>query len=373
MECGIRVLVVGGGVGGLPASIALQQKGIEVEVYEAAPSFREAGAGIWMAPNATKLLDRLGLAEAINDLGRPYRKGVAIVQLDGTVLSATSTDKDLADHGFHTIAIQRTLLHQLLLNQVKRATTGKRFVGYELGKQGVTVRFEDGTDATGDVLVGADGLRSAVRGQLLGDLPLRYSGQTCWRFLSTANKTSMPGPYDMTEMWGNAGGLRVGSGLVSDDLAYTFITAKAPMGGLMDPGTVKSELHQLCRHFPAATLDLIDRTPDDAFLRNDLLDIAPLQKWHGDRVVLLGDAAHATLPNLGQGACQAVESAYSLAAQLGRVQSATDSNVTAAFEDYENERRRKAHRVTKMSWQIGQLSNIERAERPAGYATSVSG
>ena len=354
----MRVLIVGAGIGGLTTAIALQQRGIEAHVFESAPAFGEVGAGIWIAPNALQIFERLGLAEAINDVGRPYERGAAIVQLDGTVLTATSASRDV-DHGLHTVAIHRARLHEILLRSVNQATPGKRFTSFEPSDQGVTVKFEDGTSASGDLLIGADGLHSSVRKQLIGEGPLRYSGQTCWRFLTPTSKYSFHGPYDMTEMWGGIGGLRVGSGAVSDDLVYTFVTAKAPQGVSLDPETVKSELRQLCRGYPQATLDLIDQASERTVLRNDLCDITPLPLWYGKRVVLVGDAAHATLPNLGQGACQAIESGYSLATHLERVHPGTDSNMTRAFEAYQKERMAKAHQVTKMSWRLGQLSNIE--------------
>lgn len=355
----MQVLIIGAGIGGLTTAIALQQRGVDVQVFESASTFGEVGAGLWIAPNALQILDRLGLAEAINDLGRPYEKGAAIVRLNGTVLTATSAGRDVATYDFNTVAIHRARLHEILLRSVNQATSGKRFISFEPSDQGVIVNFEDGTSARGDLLIGADGLHSHVRNQLLGKVSLRYSGQTCWRFLTPTIKSSLHDPYDMTEMWGDVGGLRVGSGAVSDHLAYTFITAKAPQGVSLDPDTVKTELRQLCRGYPHSTLDLIDQASEGAVLRNDLCDIAPLPIWYGNRVVLVGDAAHATLPNLGQGACQAIESAYSLAMHLSRVRTATDSNLRAAFDKYQNERMPKAHRVTKMSWQLGQLSNLD--------------
>ncbi len=354
----MRVLIAGGGIGGLTSAIALQKRGIEVQVFEAASSFDEVGAGIWMAPNALQVFDRLGLLEAIGKAGMPYRKGVAITRLDGTVLSESKPVPGSQGATAHTIAIHRARLHEILLAEVGQTTANKRVQKYQFVNDGVIATFTDGTTATGDILIGADGLRSQVRQQMFGETPLRYSGQTCWRFLSPATNESMQRDYDMTEIWGDAGGLRVGIGLVSDDQIYTYVTAKASAGGVLDPRTVKGDLLQLCGSFPPSVLELIEQVPGDSILRNDLYDFEPLRVWHDDRVVLVGDAAHATLPNLGQGACQAVESGYSLAAQLDNTQSPL-GDISRAFKEYEAQRMAKAHRVTKMSRQIGLLSNID--------------
>ncbi len=347
----MKAIVVGGGIGGLTTAIALQAKGIEVEVYEAATEFGEVGAGIWVAPNAMKIYERLGLSNDIKEAGYAYKRGVGISTYSGEVLGEMQAGLIKEKHGHYTTAIHRARLHEILIQQTHSATPGKRLARYEETEDEVKAHFEDGTTATGDILIGADGIKSVIRSQMLGDVSYRYTGQTCWRLL-----TKFPldfGSFDMMEIWGNVGGLRVGSGRINVDMVYTFITAKRPKGETDNPETLKDDLKTLCQAYPNQIHDLIEATPTDKILRNDLYDFKPIHQWHKGRVVLVGDAAHATTPNMGQGACQAIESGYVLAHMLSEAQ-----NIEEAFSRYQAMRIKKAHKVTNMSWQMGKMVDI---------------
>lgn len=347
----MKAIVVGGGIGGLTTALTLQAKGIEVEVYEAANEFREAGAGIWIAPNAMKVYDQLGLADELKAAGYPYKGGASIGTYDGTILGKMNADVIKERHGHYTTAIHRGKYQQILLRHTHHAQPGKRFVRYEEKDGQVTAFFEDGTSATGDILVGADGIKSAVRTQMLGEVSYRYTGQTCWRLL-----TDFPLQFeasDMMEIWGNVGGLRVGAGKISEDTVYTFITAHRPQGEKDNQETIKDELLELCKAYPEQVIKLLQATDSANIIRNDLYDYKPIHQWSKGRVVLVGDAAHATTPNMGQGACQAVESAYVLAHMLSEKETYEE-----AFASYQAMRIKKAHKVTKMSWQLGKMVSI---------------
>lgn len=346
----MKLLIVGGGIGGLTTAIALKKFGFDCEVFESASEFGQVGSGLWVAPNAMKIFSRLDLAEEIQAAGSQCKAG-AIMTYDGKVLGDMEGDKIFAKHGCHITAIHRAYLHEILCKHAGVVRTGKHFVRYEEVGEKVVVHFADGSSAEGDIVVGADGIKSLVRQQMLGDVEYRYSGQTCWRLMTEYSEEM---DYGMVEMWGDRGGLRVGSGKVLEDLVYTFITAKAERGGVDNKETLKSDLLELCRVFPEITTELIQRTPVDKILRNDLYDFKPLSQWYNDRVVLVGDSAHATTPNLGQGACQAIESAYVLAQSLKEC-----GTVEEAFARYQSMRKKKAHHVTNASWQMGQMVNIE--------------
>ncbi len=156
----------------------------------------------------------------------------------------------------------------------------------------------------------------------------------------------------MYEMWGSAKGLRAAWSHVNEKQVYCYITSYTPKGGKDNKETLKDELKKLCSEFPAPLHDLIDSVDAEKIIRSDLFDFCPLKKWHSGRVVLVGDAAHATTPNLGQGACQAIESAYVLAERL-----ATDESYEHAFREYQRIRMPKAHWITNTSWRLGQVTN----------------
>jgi 2-polyprenyl-6-methoxyphenol hydroxylase-like FAD-dependent oxidoreductase len=226
----------------------------------------------------------------------------------------------------------------------------QRVRGFEQTDARVRLQFESGSDEEGDVLVGADGLRSVIRTALFGPVKLRYSGQTSYRAIVDHVVETEQYADRLCEFWGNSGGLRFGFGRIDDRRTYYFTTHRAPEGGRDEtPEAASNRLRQEFRDFPAEIRDLVEHTEPARLIRTDIQDFVPLRHWHRGRVVLVGDAAHATTPNLGQGACQAIESGYVLAQKLAQ------RDVEQAFIDYESVRMPRARHVTVMSWRFGQL------------------
>lgn len=355
----LKGIVIGGGIGGLAVAIGLQKQGFEVTIHEAAPTVKPVGAGLWVAPNGLEALRRIepALCEEVSAAGWHFDR-LRIAHRDGQVFSSIDARQLGEKFGLQPCAILRAALHECLGRHLAPGTlfTGDRFVSYAETEAGVSVEFESGKSLSADFLIGADGIRSRVREQLFGPQPLRYSGQTCWRGISPF---ALPEAYRRvaTELWCDVPGLRAGFSQVSPDQTYFYLTDAVEAGGKDELDTLQAALLARFDGFPTVVRDLISMTDPAQLLHNDLYDLEPLSHYSRGRIALLGDSAHATTPNLGQGANQALESALAVTRALGAVRSA--SEIPAAFAAYERKRHAKATYVVNTSQRIGELSNIK--------------
>jgi 2-polyprenyl-6-methoxyphenol hydroxylase-like FAD-dependent oxidoreductase len=228
----------------------------------------------------------------------------------------------------------------------------KKLSNLNQSNQKVTLTFEDDHSIEADYVIGADGINSVVRKSIFGEMPLRYSGQTCWRGIT---KFTLPADKQMNsyEMWGKQKGLRFGFVATAPNEIYYFTTFFAKANGRDDPNKVKESLLKNYACFGQLATEIIEATPNENIIRSDIFDLQPIKKWWSNKVVLLGDAAHATTPNLGQGGCQAVEDGYVIAKCLKE-----NSSIEKAFEHYQNIRYKKALHVVNMSWSFGRMTNI---------------
>ena len=222
-----RILVAGGGIGGLTAAIALRRAGFEVVVFERAAALDAVGAGLLLAANAVKALDKLGLSDALREIGVPAAVG-SILSRRGEVLLELNVSDLRTRVGADTSAVHRADLQEMLLREVDEAGatvwTGKELVGFEQTCDGVHAFFADETEERGAVLVGADGLRSRVRGRLFGDERPRYAGYTSWRGVAPESElVPVGGGF---ESWGR--GRRFGCAHVGGGRVYWFATRNAP-------------------------------------------------------------------------------------------------------------------------------------------------
>ncbi len=341
----MNVVVVGAGIGGLAAAIALAQAGHAVKVFERTPDLREVGAGLALWPNATRALRCLGVGDAVDALAIPQLGG-GIHTWDGELLVNQSGEALRERYGMPTIVAHRAELQRVLAVALPRDCLrfDTEFQRFEQDERGVTAYLGNGAVERAEVLIGADGIHSALRRQLFPASQPRYSGYTAWRGVA-------PFAHAPTDMfWGESWGVGVRFGLapLSHDRAYWFCTQNAAEADGIPPERRKAHLLELFRgwHHPIGTL--IERTPDDAILQNDIYDIAPLRAWTRGRVALLGDAAHAMTPNLGQGACQALEDAVELGKALHGV-----NDAAAALFAYETQRMTRANAILIQSRRIG--------------------
>jgi 2-polyprenyl-6-methoxyphenol hydroxylase-like FAD-dependent oxidoreductase len=351
----MKINIIGGGIGGLTTAIALQQKGFSVKIYEAAPAIREVGAALWVAANAINIFEKLGIADAIKKAGNQLETSMLGDHL-GKPMTKVDFKKIISSYGNGTTTIHRAKLQAILMSRVEKGSIeiGKRLKKIENTEGPIKVYFEDGTTSESDILIGSDGIHSVVRERLFGNIPLRYSNQTCWRGIA---KMRLNDIKNAAELWGTKGGLRSSYVQINDEEVYWYITKKEKEGSKIQPSEVKNYLLDLVSEFQSEIKKVIQSTDNQAIIQGDLSDLTPLKSWHKGNIVLVGDAAHASTPNLGQGACQAIEDAYVLADCLAGTPLKAGS-VSEVFLRYEKLRMGKANFVVKTSMQIASLNNI---------------
>jgi 2-polyprenyl-6-methoxyphenol hydroxylase-like FAD-dependent oxidoreductase len=344
----MKVIIIGAGIAGLTTAIALRKAGIDAEIYEKVSELLEVGAGISLWANATRALDYLGLGSAIRDRSASYSR-TAIRSSDGHVIVESPLEKIIALFGSAMIVLHRADLLAILSAPVKDAIRfDHECIGFRQENGTVVARFANAAEARGDVLVGADGIRSMVRAGLHPHESIRYSGYTAWRCVT---KFDASGTIS-GETWGP--GRRFGLIPMSGGLVYWFATRNAPPGQTDAPGQTKQNLLELFAGWHHPIPALISASQESAILRNDIVDRDPLPAWGAGRVTLLGDAAHPMTPNLGQGGCQGIEDALVLARSLQNVRP-----VEAALRDYEARRIARTTPLVLRSRQFGVVGQLE--------------
>ena len=354
----LRAVVVGGGIGGTAAAVALSRARIDVQVYEQAAQLKEVGAGVSLAPNGLRMLERLGVGEGILRLGSRH-VATQLRLFDGR--PADHDPKQFARAG-QNVGIHRADLLSLLVEQLPPGTvrTGHRCTGIRQDADQAVVTFANGATATADVVVGADGIHSVLQGFVVEPAETVFSGVVAYRGL-------VPGvgayPADTLRMWVGEGKhflvfpVRAGQLLNYVGFVSSATSIRESWSATGDPGA-------LAAHFMGwdpligEIIAAIDG-PGGSGFEWGLYDRAPLARWSAGRLTLLGDAAHAMLPHLGQGVNQALEDAVALATLLS---AAPGSNaVPRVLAQYEELRRERTVRV-----QLGSRRN------GAGYNASGS-
>lgn len=347
---GMKGIIIGGGIAGLTTAIALRQAGVEVEVHEAAPELKPVGAGISLSINAMRVYRRLGLHEAIAAMGAPAHH-LRACDHKQRVINETDGRKYAEQYGVGFVLIHRARLQDTLMAALPEGIvhTGRRLAHFEDNGTSVEAHFEDGHVATGDFLIGADGIHSATRRQLFPGAKLRYSGQTCWRGITQFSLTSDASNIQF-EAWG--GEYRFGCTPIGFGEVYWFAVQAAPAGGKDGSKQLNEELAGKFAHFASPVPELLHATDPSHIIRNDLYDLEPMPRWHHGRALLIGDAAHATTPNMGQGGCQAAEDAHYL-----RKLFVKGLPLPELFMEFERIRRPKVDWVVNNSWRFGKMAH----------------
>lgn len=350
----MRAIVIGSGIGGLSCALGLRKVGIDVTVYERASELREVGAGIMLWANALRALRELGVWEAVReDLAVATRIQLASkngYRVQMTVDDLTDMEKQV---GFSPVVgfIHRAALVERLggLLPPGVARYGFECVGLEPRGDRVAVRFANGHEAEADLLVGADGLRSTVRSSLLGKEEPRYAGYACWRGICPRPAGVAPGELRLLTGWGS----QVGINPMTGNRVYWFATRNLPRGQRWEDE--HAELTRAFRDWAAPLPELIASTPPETVIWADILDRPPARGWAQGRCVLIGDAAHPTTPNFGQGGGMAIEDGLVLARTLV----ANRADPVAALAAFEAERFPRTSEVTNEAWKFGKLLQWE--------------
>ena len=349
-----KAIIIGAGVGGLSAAIGLQRAGLEVVVLErhADPRIIESGGAFILWNNAMKALARLELADDV------ARAGVSLDVAEwrtpsGRMLAAWPIGDVGRDVGAPAVGVRRTDLQSTLVQAAgpEVLRLGVRCTGFSADSDGVTVLLADGGSERGDVLIGADGIRSTVRARLRGDNePIRHARY--WQYFGIADlETELTSERIFREIDGPGRrffAFPVGAGQTYWAAAMTGRRSDNPVR----VGAVgsKQDVLRRFRGWADPVRALLEATPEAAIYRREIADRDPIRIWGRDRVTLLGDAAHPITPNLGQGACQAIEDAVVLADQLG-----SGIDAVAALRIYELSRLERTSSFVRRARMIGSM------------------
>jgi 2-polyprenyl-6-methoxyphenol hydroxylase-like FAD-dependent oxidoreductase len=350
----VEVLIQGAGIGGLTLAIAMIQRGFTVRIVERAHGLSEIGAGIWMAANPMQIFDRLGFAQQIIAAGWTVHR-LTLQDYNGDILQASDLSAVSKLFGFETVALHRSLLQKALFEQLPSDVVvyGAEVKSMSQSTDSTTVLLNDGSSINAKIVVGADGIRSDVRRMASLGGETRYSGSSSYRAIAKGTKLLPPEQdHDAYEIW--AKGCRLGFSKINADDFYWYLTFDSPPDKILSPIERRAHAQSLFGKFFTEWTPLLESTESDAVLQTDISDLKRLKAWSSDRIGLIGDAAHATTPNLGQGGAMAVEDAYSLTNAFEKV-----GLSGKAFELFEKQRREKVDWTVATSWGIGRVCHLE--------------
>ena len=344
----MKVLIAGAGIGGLTAALCCLQHGLDVQIFERASEFGEVGAGIQLPPNAMKVFERLGVTEALKEAAFSPNALETRLGVDGRKIFSLPIDATCwgADYlNIHRADYIEVLKTAVLKKYPKALKLGHNIRSFVDGTDSITVEFEDKTTIDGDVLIGADGIHSAVRDQMFGPDEPRFTGNVAWRALVPSSALSMP--LSTTSCaWFGRGKHAVTYPLRGGELV-NFVGVVERERPLAEGWKARGELSQVQADFAnwaPYISDVLNSMTAANLFQWGLYDRAPLGSWRKGRAVLLGDSAHPMLPFMAQGAAMAVEDAWVLAEEL-----AQSDSVSKSFKGYELRRKPRATMVQSAS------------------------
>lgn len=335
------IAIVGGGIGGLTAALALRQAGYESEVFEQAPALLDVGAAIAIWPNAMRVLDRLQLAAKILEQAGVMEE-IRWLDQRGWLINRVS----IAGYKYPAVAVHRADLQHTLLTALPETSIhlGCELVNYAERGDKIVTTFANGDSIDSDLLIGADGIHSCVRSQFINDNDPIDRGYTVWRGIAPFVPSNIP---SATAIEFHGRGKRFGIGPVGPGRTGWW-------------GTVNNaETYDLAHLFAgwyAPVLQLIEATPPSSILKTAACDRPATRTWGSGRLTLLGDAIHPTTPNLGQGGCLAMEDAFVLAGCFEKY-----GPTEEALRNYEHSRYRRTSAISTYSrlyGAVGQWENI---------------
>ncbi len=330
------IAIIGAGIGGLVLALALLRKGLAVKVFEQAAELGEVGAGLSLPPNCVKVLKALGLEDKILAAANAPEKGTVHHAASGAILSETPFRKLIEYCGEPYLQMHRADMQKILVDAIYKIDANvihlnHEFISFTEQNEQVTLRFREQSSVTTTCLIGCDGVRSAVRDQLFGKQKAKFTGFVAWRAL--VEMSNLPARFRKNESIVKVLNQRQVVTYPMTQGEILNVAAFAEQNWTVESWTTPadiSEMREVYRNFDADTHTVIDAINTRECFKWALYDRKPLASWFNGRIALMGDAAHAMLPFLGQGAAMAVEDAWYLAALL-----AEESDIQTAFGKFQ--------------------------------------
>ena len=341
-----KIILIGAGIGGLTAAIALQSRGFKVEIYEQAPQLAEVGAGLTLSPNATHGLESIGLGPRLAQLAtRPERQAVLHYRTGEVLVDLPRGDLPKKQYGADYYQIHRADLHTLLADAVRShdpnaIKLSHTFAGLTQNNNAVDVTFTNGVAVSADVVIGCDGIKSAVREVLWGKAAPRFTGNIAWRGLVPIER--LPKGFKLDPPSAAAVGVKhsMARYLIRDGTVLNYVAFAEKAGWEVESWAVRSEVSELLSEFHdwhESFQTFLAATPPELCFKWAIHDRDPLPQWTKNRVTLLGDAAHPMLPFLGMGAASGIEDSVVLARAFEAA-----GSIEEGLKRYEGARRERA-------------------------------
>jgi 2-polyprenyl-6-methoxyphenol hydroxylase-like FAD-dependent oxidoreductase len=349
----VQLAIIGGGIGGLTAALALRQCGFEPEVFEQAPALLDVGSAIALWPNAMRVLDRLQLADKILERAGVLEE-VRWLDQHGRLINGVRIS---GGRRFPSVALHRADLQHILLQALPETSIhlGHSLVSYELRDCHVITKFTNGNSIESDFLIAADGVHSRVRAEFIKDGDPIERGYTIWRGISPAILSAIP-PGTALELYGR--GKRFGIGPIGLGRTGWWATVN---------NNHADDLSELFAGWYRPVLELIETTPPSSILKTGAFDRLPVRNWGDRRMTMLGDAIHPTTPNLGQGGCLAMEDAVVLARCFEKY--GASEQALRGYERCRYQRTTMISRYSRYYGSVGQWENVcARAARRTALA-----
>ncbi|MCB0284739.1 MAG: FAD-dependent monooxygenase [Calditrichaeota bacterium] len=343
------IIIIGAGIAGLSTAIALDKKGKKPFVYEAAAEIKAVGAGIGMGANAMMAFDHLGIKEEVIAHAK-ILDSFTILDQNGTAITKTDFNSLNKKYGVSNFSIHRAKLHKILLSKFGQGKVliNKKVLKINQKKDSVTIQFNDGTETESRYVIAADGIHSQIRKSLLPKSTARYAGYSCWRGVIKNKNLTIT---ESSETWGSAG--RFGIVPLPENELYFFACVNGPSDNQRFQNYTIDDLREIFKNFHDPIQQILQQTKPENLIWNDINDIRPLDNFAFGNIVLIGDAAHATTPNLGQGACQAIEDAVILADEIQK-----NTDYRKAFVSFEKRRLKRTKFVIETSGRIGKIAQL---------------
>ncbi|MGE8434730.1 FAD-dependent monooxygenase [Chryseobacterium joostei] len=351
------ISIIGAGIGGLTLGNILKQHQYDFTLYESAPEIKPVGAGIMMAVNAMQVFDQLGLKEKIENAGNKIHR-ITLSNESMKPFSKTEILELEKKYNSCNVAIHRAELQRILAENLDPAAIRLNHSLKTIEKkENYILDFDNGTQVESKIVFGADGIKSPIRNQILKTGTIRSSGQKCWRGLVDFELPEKH-HHEAFEMWGK--GKRFGFVKISEKKVYWYACINERSFGRY------LELTDIFKEYHSLVLKLIEATEEEDIICNEISDLSPIPKWYSENLCLIGDAAHATTPNMGQGACQAIEDAYILGKLLEK-----HKDFNFIFEQFQKIRRKKVDYIVNTSRTIGKISQWERGNSLRNFLMSL--